>query len=264
MKLRNATARRFGIGALVSLMAMTAGVGASARDLIVEVEGRRVDLGHRQRAYMDRGVWMIPAQPVLRAGGVWSRWDSRRGELEIAAGYGRFVVFADSWTIIVGSRREALSRPVAVHHGAPFVPVEFLERCLRMRAVYDPRDDVLCFGERPRWRHDVRDRWRFDDRERWRYDDRRNDYRRDRGFYMDPPGRRFGSSVDFRGRWGGNSVRIRVYRDNGSVCINRSAGVRNGEWSAALSLSSGKYRAVVEAMDGVVVAHRREVEFEVR
>ena len=271
MKLRNTIQSPLILGALMGLTVMTAGTSAAARDLVVTVEGRRVDLGCRQRAYMDRGVWMIPAQPVLRAAGVWSRWDGRRGELEIAAGYERLLLFADSWTIVNGSRRETLSRPVAVHHGTPFVPVDFLERCQRTRAYYDPRAEVLSFGAQPRWgydhhrwRFDDRDRWRFDDRDRWRYDDRRSYDRRDMRFSMDPPGRRFGSSVDFRGRWNGNSVRIRVYRDNGSLCINRTAGVRNGEWFAALSLSSGKYRAVIEAMDGVVLAHRREVEFQVR
>ncbi len=263
MKLRNTMGSPLSLGAMVGLMVMTAGTAASARNLIVEVEGRRVDLGHRQSAYMDRGVWMIPAQPVLRAGGVWSRWDGRRGELEISVGWERLLVFADSWTVIAGSRRETLSRPVAVHHGAPFVPAEFLERCLRMQAVYDARYGVLSFGDRPRW-HPYRERWRCDDRDRDRDWTRDRDRRHDMSFHMDPPGRRSGSGVDFRGRWNGNTVRIRVYRDNGSVCINRTAWVRNGEWSAVLSLSSGKYRAVVEALDGVVVAHRREVEFQVR
>ncbi|NLH99009.1 MAG: hypothetical protein GX446_05885 [Chthonomonadales bacterium] len=249
------------------MAALIGGIGvtapASARDLIVEVNGRPVYLGHRQQAYMDRGVWMIPAVPVLRAGNVWCRWDGRRGELEVAMMRGSLTLYVDSYTAYDGPRRDILSRPVAVHHGDPFVPADFLERALGMRAYYDARSHVLSFGDRP---YDRWDRGRWDDNWRYRDDDRRwdRDGRRDRGFYVEPPGRRWGSAVDLRGQWGGTAVRIRVYRPNGSECINRQVGVRDGAWSASLSLSSGKYRAVLEAYDGRALAQRKEVEFVVR
>jgi hypothetical protein len=146
---------------------------------------------------------------------------------------------------------------VAVHHGEPFLPVDFLERCLDRRAYYDRSDEVLCFGWRDSGR--FRDGWRRDRRDR--NEDR---CRRDMEFRVDPPGRHGGSSVRIQGRWGGTGVRIRVFRENGQECISRSVGARNGDWYFALSLSSGKYRAVVEAMDGRVLAHRREMEFVVR
>jgi hypothetical protein len=253
-----------GLMTALVVSALAAVQPASARDLTVEVDGRRVYLGYRQQAYLDRGVWMIPAIPVLRERGIWARWDGRRGELEVALFGERLLLYAGSYTIVNGSRREILSRPVAVHHGDPFVPVEFLERCLQTRAYYDPDRSVLSFGDGWGWR----DRW--DWRDRRSDDDRRRHGRpdwnpeRSMRFTVDPPGRSWGPSIEIRGRWDGSSVRIRVYRENGRECINRTAGPRNGEWSASLSLSAGRYRAVIEAYDGRVMVHRREMEFSVR
>ncbi|MBM3496292.1 MAG: hypothetical protein FJX72_18515, partial [Armatimonadetes bacterium] len=152
MSISNLSWRTVAIAAMVAGMGLSARQAATARDLIVEVDGRQVYLGNRQSAYLDRGVWMIPAVPVLRAGDVWCRWDSRRGELEVSTLAGRLRLFADSYTVENGVHRETLSRPVAVHHGAPFVPAEFLERCLRRPMHYDRGRDAMCFGDRPDWR----------------------------------------------------------------------------------------------------------------
>jgi len=243
---------------------------ALARDLRIEVDGRPVNLGSRHQAYLNRGVWMIPARPVLSAARVWNQWNSRDRELEIRTFRDSMFVTVDSHTVQYrGARRETLSRPVAMHHGEPYVPVQLLETCLDRRADYDRRNEVLSFGSSWRDRRwddrGPRDGgWGNRDRADRRDDGLRPDDRRRIPLTLEVPRRGSGRSVRVYGQWGGTSVRIRVYRSDGRECVNRTVGVRDGEWFITLSLSGDDYRIVAEGYFDRSVRESREARFSTR
>jgi hypothetical protein len=210
---------------------------------------------------------MIPARPVLSAARVWSDWSSRERELEVRTNRERMFIAVDSYTVRYGGgRRDTLSRPVTMHHGEPYVPVEFLETCLDRRADYDRRNEVLSFGGS--WRER-----RWDDRdprgEGWdrrgrgdrREDGPGTDDRRRVPLTLEVPRRGSGRSVRISGQWGGTSVRIRVYRSDGRECINRTVGVRDSAWFVNLSLSGDDYRVVAEGYLDRYVRDSREARF---
>jgi len=243
---------------------------AWARDLRIEVDSRHVNLGSRHQAYLNRGVWMIPARPVLSAARVWNQWNSRDRELEIRTFRDSMFVTVDSHTVQYrGARRETLSRPVAMHHGEPYLPADFLETCLDRRAQYDRRNEVMNFAgsweDRPRddrlGRDDTWGRRDPDDR---RDDGVRPDDRRRIPLTLEVPRRGFGRSVRVLGQWGGTSVRVRVYRSDGRECINRTVGVRDGGWFITLSLNGDDYRVVAEGYVDRYVRERREARFSTR
>lgn len=269
MKTTTRTSAMAAAAALIAVAAIVAPSQARAVDLRVEVDGRPVRLGSRHQAYLDRGVWMIPARPVLDTARVSNTWDVRRQELEVWALYDRLRVEVGSYTVIrSGGRRDVLSRAIAMHHGEPYAPVDFLETCLGKRSAYDRRNEVLSFGAPAlHWRWGEWDR-PGPGRDGWgrRYDPRgpRDDVRRYIPLTIDTPDRGYGRTIRISGRWGGSSVRIRVYRSNGSEAINRTAGIVNGRYFIKVTLSGDRYRVVVEGYDGRGVRERREKQLEVR
>ena len=148
--MRQNTARRaFGVGMAITLfMAFAAASpGARADDLTVEVSGRRVDFGGRHEAYRTDGEWLIPAMAVLRAADVRARYDSDRKVLRVTVRRDELEVEVGRRTVYGGDRRDdRLPVAVAEHHGEPYVPIVFLERCTGLQSRLRAGGTVLSFG----------------------------------------------------------------------------------------------------------------------
>lgn len=257
------------LGTVLVVMSMPA-LLAQAYDLRVEVNGRRVPLGWRHQPYQDRGVWMLPARPILDAARISHYWDARRQELEVWARFERFVVTVGSYTVVkYGGRRETISRPIALRNGEPYAPVDFLEMCLDTRATYDRRNEILSFG-RSSWTP-PRDEWRWRDDGWWDGRWRRGDDPYPRGrprlyrpLTLECPAVSYTRVVRLEGDWSGTAVRVRLIRLDGGAAINRTASTRDGRWSMELHLSRGTYRVIAEGLEQSFVRETRERMLEVR
>lgn len=255
------------LASLVCVAALITTMPAGAADLRVEIDGRVVPMRSMSRPYLHSGVWMLPARPILDAARISYEWDFRRQVLDVWTIFDRLTLSAGSYSLLhAGGSREVLSRPMVVRNGEPFVPIDFLETCLRKQAYYDRRANVLSFGRRFDDRRWDGDRWSDQWRDRWN-ENRGNPWERQRRqvpLTIEAPRETYMRSVRISGRWGGSSVRIRIYRSDGKAAINRTISVRNDKWYADLTLSRDVYRIVVEGLDRGSVRETRETRLRVR
>ncbi len=266
MKTERATSLQRLLAGILCGLGLVLAQASWADTLRVDVEGRTVRFRRDARPYMDRGVWMLPARPVLDAGRIWNEWDPRQNELTVWTTFDRLTVSTNSYTVArTAGHRYILSRPVVVRGVELFAPVDFLELCLDLKAYYDRRAEVLSFGRASvRW-HGAEpwDRWR-DNR---RYDDwwsPRDERRRFPSLTVQVPAFSYSRNVRVSGQWGGTSVRIRLYRSDGREAINRTVAVRDDRWFVDLSLTRDEYRVVVEGLVDRFVRETREARFSVR
>ena len=241
---------------VVSLIAITALCEARAATPDVRVDGRLVRF-RGQAPWDDRGVWMVPARPVLAAGNTWYSWDPDDRSLEVRTLDERFTVWADGMMVRSGARTDSLSRRMVVRDGEPCVPAEFLARCLLRSYVFDREANVLLYRSRmapgdlpePGARRGGGEAGRRGERDA-------------PGLRVDEPAGRVvaGPAVRFAGASRGTRVRVRLTAIGGARVIDQSSTVTNGRWLLTTVLRPGSYRAIMDAFDGQAACGHLEMD----
>lgn len=239
----------------VWLIASSAAFGAVAATPEVRVDGRLVRF-RGPGPWDDRGVWMVPARPVLSAGNSWYAWNPDDRSLEVRTLEERLFVWADGMMVRSGARTDSLSRRMAMRDGEPCVPAEFLARCLLRSYYYDREANALLYrsratsGDLP------------EPGTRRGGDVGRRAEREAPGLRVDEPSGRTvaGPTVRFAGASRGSRVRVRVMASGGVRAIEQSSVVSNGRWLLTTVLRPGSYRITVDAFDGQAACGHAEMD----